>query len=151
MGYNPEMILAGRRINDNMGIYVAAHFVRLMVKKSICMPAARILVMGLTFKENCPDVRNTRVVDVVAELEGYGSKVDIFDPWADAHEVAAEYGLKILQELPEPGLYDGIIITVAHREFRELSVERIRALGKKNSVIYDIKNVLPADAVDGRL
>jgi UDP-N-acetyl-D-glucosamine/UDP-N-acetyl-D-galactosamine dehydrogenase len=151
MGYNPEMILAGRRINDNMGIYVAARFVRLMVKKSICMPAARILVMGLTFKENCPDVRNTRVVDVVAELQGYGSKVDIFDPWADAHEVEAEYGLKILQEFPEPGLYDGIIITVAHREFRALSVEQVRALGKSNSVIYDIKNVLPADAVDGRL
>ena len=151
MGYNPEMILAGRRINDNMGIYVAARLVRLMVKKGIVMPAARILVLGVTFKENCPDVRNTRVVDVVAELEGYGSTVDIYDPWADAHEVKAEYGLKILDKFPEPGCYDGIIIAVGHREFHQLSAEHIRALGKSNSVIYDIKNVLPADAVDGRL
>jgi len=151
MGYNPEMILAGRRINDNMGIYVAARLVRLMVKKGIVMPSARILVLGVTFKENCPDVRNTRVVDVVAELEGYGSMVDIYDPWADAHEVHAEYGLKILDKFPEPGCYDGIIIAVGHREFHQLSAEQIRALGKSTSVIYDIKNVLPADAVDGRL
>jgi UDP-N-acetyl-D-glucosamine/UDP-N-acetyl-D-galactosamine dehydrogenase len=151
MGYNPEMILAGRRINDNMGIYVAARLVRLMVKKSICMPSARILVMGITFKENCPDVRNTRVVDVVAELQGYGSKVDIYDPWADVHEVEAEYGLRILDKFPESGAYDGIIMAVAHRQFYELSVRQIRELGKKDSVIYDIKNVLPADAVDGRL
>jgi len=151
IGYHPEMILAGRRINDNMGIFVASRVVRLMVKKSISMPAARILVLGITFKENCPDVRNTRVVDVVAELQGYGSEVDIYDPWADASEVKKEYGLNITNELPAPGQYDGIVIAVAHNEFFDYSAEQIHALGKPNHIIYDIKNVLPAEEVDGRL
>jgi UDP-N-acetyl-D-galactosamine dehydrogenase len=151
IGYHPEMILAGRRINDNMGIYVASRVVRLMVKKGISMPVARILILGITFKENCPDVRNTRVVDVVEELKGYGSSVDIFDPWADAKEVRKEYGLEITNELPAPGQYDGIVIAVAHREFSEYSAAQIHALGKAAHIIYDIKNVLPADAVDGRL
>ncbi len=117
IGYHPEMILAGRRINDNMGIYVASRMVRLMVKKGILMPNARILVMGITFKENCPDVRNTRVVDVVTELSGYGSQVDIYDPWADKDAVEEEYGLTISNEMPDEGLYDGIMVAVSHREF----------------------------------
>jgi len=151
VGYHPEMILAGRRINDNMGLFVAANVVRLMVKKGITMPAARILVLGITFKENCPDVRNTRVVDVVDELQGYGSTVDIYDPWADADEVRAEYGLDMLADLPEEGAYDGIVLAVAHKEFFAMPIENLRALGKATHVIYDIKNVLPADQVDGRL
>jgi UDP-N-acetyl-D-galactosamine dehydrogenase len=150
-GYHPEMILAGRRVNDNMGIYVASRVVRLMVKKSISMPAARILIMGITFKENCPDVRNTRVVDVVEELKGYGSSVDVFDPWADAQEVSKEYGLEITNELPEPGQYDGIILAVAHKEFYAYTTAQIHALGKATHIVYDIKDVLPAKAVDGRL
>ena len=151
IGYHPEMILAGRRINDNMGIYVASRVVRLMVKKSISMPAARILIMGITFKENCPDVRNTRVVDVIEELKGFGSEVEVYDPWADAETVRKEYGLKITNELPESGQYDGIVIAVAHREFFALEAEQVHALGKPVHVVYDIKNVLPLESVDGRL
>ena len=151
IGYHPQMILAGRRINDNMGIYVASQVVQLMVKKGIAMPAARILVMGITFKENCPDVRNTRVVDVIGEFENYGSTVDVYDPWADAAEVQHEYGVKITTDMPEPAQYDGIVIAVAHEEFAALSGADIRALGKPVHVLYDIKNVLPADQVDGRL
>jgi UDP-N-acetyl-D-galactosamine dehydrogenase len=151
IGYHPEMILAGRRINDNMGIHVAARVVRLMVKKSILMPAARILVMGITFKENCPDVRNTRVVDVVAELEGYGSQVDIYDPWANVDEVRKEYGLEITNQLPAAGQYDAVVIAVAHREFFAMTAADIRLLGKDTHILYDIKNVLPVSQVDGRL
>jgi UDP-N-acetyl-D-galactosamine dehydrogenase len=151
VGYQPEMILAGRRINDNMGIYVASRVVRLMVKQSIAMPEARILIMGITFKENCPDVRNTRVVDVIVELQGYGTQIDVYDPWADPAEVEAQYGLAITNELPAAGQYDGIVLAVAHEEFYALSAAQIRALGKPNHVLYDIKNILPASDVDGRL
>ena len=151
VGYHPEMILAGRRINDNMGIYVASRVVRLMVKKGVSMPDARILVMGMTFKENCPDVRNTRVVDVIEELKLYGTQVDVHDPWADPDEVEEEYGVKVMSELPQPKQYDGIVIAVAHREFAELGEEGFRKLGKDVHVLYDIKSVLPANAVDGRL
>ncbi len=151
VGYHPEMILAGRRINDNMGIYVASRVVRHMVKKGISMPEARILVLGITFKENCPDVRNTRVVDVIEELENYGTQVDVYDPWADPDEVQKEYGVKVTKEAPPAGQYDGIVVAVAHKEFFDLGVEGIRALGKDVQVIYDIKSVLPADVVDGRL
>jgi UDP-N-acetyl-D-galactosamine dehydrogenase len=150
-GYHPEMILAGRRINDNMGIYVASRVVRLMVQKSISMPDARILVMGITFKENCPDVRNTRVVDVVAELQGYGSSIDIYDPWANPEDVKHEYGLSITNEIPAAGQYDAIVIAVSHREFFAMTSAEIRALGKDTHVLYDIKNVLPVTEVDGRL
>lgn len=151
VGYHPEMILAGRRINDNMGIYVASRVVRLMVKKGVSMPQARILVMGITFKENCPDVRNTRVVDVIEELKLYGTQVDVYDPWADPAEVQHEYGVEVMSELPAPGQYDGIVLAVAHREFFELGATGFRKLGKDVHVLYDIKSVLPADAVDGRL
>lgn len=151
VGYHPEMILAGRRINDNMGIYVASRVVRLMVKKGVSMPQARILVMGITFKENCPDVRNTRVVDVIEELRLYGSQVDVYDPWADPAEVEHEYGVPVMSELPAPGQYDGIVVAVAHKQFYAMGVEDFHKLGKEVHVLYDIKSVLPAAAVDGRL
>jgi UDP-N-acetyl-D-galactosamine dehydrogenase len=122
-----------------------------MVRKGVSMPNARILVMGIAFKENCPDVRNTRVVDVIAELAGYGAKVDVYDPWVDAEEVRQEYGIEVSKSVPQPGGYDGIVVAVAHREFCAMAPAEFRALGKKVNILYDIKDVLPADAVDGRL
>lgn len=151
IGYHPQMILAGRRINDNMGIYVAGQVVQLMVKKGISMPDAKILVLGITFKENCPDVRNTRVVDVIAEFNNYDTQVDVYDPWADPDQVMEEYGIKISNESPADGQYDGIVIAVAHKEFAAMSGEQIRRFGKDRHILYDIKDVLPADQVDGRL
>ncbi len=151
IGYHPEMILAGRRINDNMGLYVASETVRLMVKKGIRMPDARILVMGVTFKENCPDVRNTRVVDVIQELKQYGASIDVVDPWADPAEVAEEYAVVTTREMPDPGQYDAIVMAVAHREFQQISIAELHALGKPVHVLYDIKSILPATEVDGRL
>ena len=150
-GYHPDMILAGRRINDNMGIHVAAEVVKLMVKRGISMPDARILIMGITFKENCPDVRNTRVIDLISELQTYGSQVEIYDPWADIEAVADEYGISISNEIPDGGQYDAIVVAVAHKEFREMSPAEIHALGKPVHVVYDIKYVLPFEEVDGRL
>jgi UDP-N-acetyl-D-galactosamine dehydrogenase len=151
MGYHPEMILAGRRINDNMGLYVAAQVIRLMVKAGASLPKSRILVLGITFKENCPDVRNTRVVDVVHELKAYGAAVDIYDPWADAAVVKHEYGLDILKQAPAKGQYDGIVVAVAHDQFRDMSPADIHAWGRPGHVLYDIKSLLPADQVDARL
>jgi UDP-N-acetyl-D-galactosamine dehydrogenase len=151
IGYHPEMILAGRRINDNMGLYVASETVRLMVQRGIRMPDARILVLGVTFKENCPDVRNTRVVDVIGELKKYGAQVDVVDPWAAPAEVLEEYGIETQRELPGPGQYDAIVMAVAHRQFKLLSPADLHALGKPVHVIYDIKSMLPAAEVDGRL
>lgn len=150
-GYHPDMILAGRRINDNMGIHVAAEVVKLMVKRGISMPDARILIMGITFKENCPDVRNTRVIDLISELQTYGSQVEIYDPWADIEAVADEYGISITNEIPDAGQYDAVVVAVAHKEFREMSPAEIHALGKPVHVVYDIKYVLPLEEVDGRL
>jgi UDP-N-acetyl-D-galactosamine dehydrogenase len=151
IGYHPQIILAGRRINDDMGIYVAGQVVQLMVKKGLSMPDARILVLGITFKENCPDVRNTRVVDVIAEFQQYGTQVDVYDPWADADQVMEEHGVAITNQPPEHGQYDGIVVAVAHDEFAAMSVEQIKKFGKKTHVLYDIKNVFPASDVDGRL
>jgi UDP-N-acetyl-D-galactosamine dehydrogenase len=151
IGYHPEMILAGRRINDNMGIYVASRLVRLMVRRGMSMPHSRILIMGVAFKENCPDVRNTRVIDVIQELLEYGATVDVYDPWVDPAEVQAEYGLTVSTELPGDDLYDSIMIAVAHQQFCEMTPESIHKLGKDRHVLYDIKDVLPASAVDGRL
>ncbi len=151
MGYHPEMILAGRRINDNMGLYVATEVIRLMVKRGMSLPKSKILVLGITFKENCPDVRNTRVVDVVQELKSYGAVVDIYDPWADAHVVKHEYGLDILTQPPAAGQYDGLVLAVAHHQFRDMAPAAIHAWGRKEHVLYDIKSLLPADQVDARL
>ena len=150
IGYHPEMILAGRRINDNMGIYVAQQVAQLMIARRIQVRDARILVLGLTFKENCPDVRNSKVVDVVRELGKYGARVDVYDPWADAEEAQHEYGLKPVRRL-KPGTYDAIVVGVAHDQFRQMGIAKIRELGKRNHVLYDIKYVFPAGEVDGRL
>jgi UDP-N-acetyl-D-galactosamine dehydrogenase len=150
LGHHPQMILAGRRINDNMSEYVASQVVKCMLKKKIQPLDARVLVMGLTFKENCPDVRNTKVVDIVTELGSYGASVDVWDPWVDPAEAKAEYGIDLVDE-PREGAYDVVIIAVAHNQFKELGETGIRAFGKDPSVVYDIKYVLPANAVDDRL
>ncbi len=150
IGYHPEMILAGRRINDGMGAYVAQRVVKLMTRKCIPVVDANVLVMGLTFKENCPDLRNTRVIDIVREFRDYNARVEVYDPWVSPDEAAREYGIEPVRD-PKPGHYDAIILAVAHRQFHELGVEGIRALGKPNSVLFDVKYVLAATAVDGRL
>jgi UDP-N-acetyl-D-glucosamine/UDP-N-acetyl-D-galactosamine dehydrogenase len=150
IGYNPEMILAGRRLNDNMPIYVAGEIVKLMTRKRIHVNGARILILGITFKENCPDIRNSKVADLVSELKKYGSNIDIFDPWADAATCKHEYGIRPLRSLANKH-YDAAVVAVAHREFKELGVEGLRALCRKNHVIYDIKHVFKSDEVDGRL
>jgi UDP-N-acetyl-D-glucosamine/UDP-N-acetyl-D-galactosamine dehydrogenase len=150
VGYHPAMILAGRRLNDNMAIYVANRIVRLMIKAGITVRGSRVLVLGLTFKENCPDIRNTKVVDMVTELEDLGVRVDVHDPWVDAAEARAEYGVELV-EAPESGAYDAVVLAVAHNEFRALGAAGVRAFGTDAAVVYDIKHILPADAVDGRL
>ena len=150
IGYHPEVILAGRRINDNMGVYVAGQVFRLMSQSHLRVCDARILVMGLAFKENCPDLRNTRVIDVIRELQAYNAHVDVYDPWVDAGEAQREYAVTPIGE-PQPGTYDAIVLAVAHRQFRELGVAGIRAFGKANCVLYDVKHVLPYTEVDGRL
>jgi UDP-N-acetyl-D-galactosamine dehydrogenase len=150
IGYHPEMILAGRRLNDNMAIYVANEIVKLMAHKRIHIKGARALVFGLTFKENCPDIRNSKVVDVVRELEKFGAQVDVYDPWADAREARHEYGIRPTRTLAR-ARYDVAVMAVAHREFRALGATKIRRLCRKNHVLYDIKHVFPAAEVDGRL
>ena len=150
LGYHPEVILAGRRINDGMGSFVATQVLRLMAQRGISIVGARILVLGLAFKENCPDLRNTRVVDIVRELQDYHAQVDVHDPWVDAAEARHEYGLDPVAEPPAGG-YDAIIIAVGHRQFAELGATGLRAFGKPNAVLYDVKYVLPLEAVDGRL
>ncbi|WNK21619.1 Vi polysaccharide biosynthesis UDP-N-acetylglucosamine C-6 dehydrogenase TviB [Halomonas piscis] len=150
VGYHPEMILAGRRLNDGMGAYVASQLIKQMIKERIHVEGARVLVMGLTFKENCPDLRNTRVVDIIAELADYNVAVDVFDPQVNKGEAEAEYGIRPVAE-PQPGAYDAIVLAVAHREFRELGVEGIRAWGKPKQVLYDLKYALDKDQVDLRL
>ena len=150
VGYHPEVILAGRRINDGMGAFVATQTIRLMANKKINPVGAKILVLGLAFKENCPDVRNTRVVDILASLSEYHADVDVFDPWVNADEAEHEYGIRPITA-PNTGEYDAIIIAVAHDQFKALGAGGIRAFGKKASIIFDVKHILPRDAVDGRL
>jgi len=150
VGYNPEMILAGRRLNDSMGFYVADQVSKLMTKKRIHVVDANVLIMGLTFKENCPDLRNTRVVDLVEEFEGFNCNVDVYDPWVDKDEAVHEYNIKPIDQ-PEAGKYDAILLVVAHDEFKALTVRQIKAFGKDNHVLYDIKYLLDASEVDGRL
>jgi UDP-N-acetyl-D-galactosamine dehydrogenase len=150
IGYHAEVILAGRRINDGMGAHVAAQVVRLMTRKGINPVGARVLVLGLAFKENCPDLRNTRVVDIIAELADFQAQVDVYDPWVDATEAQHEYGITPISE-PKAGEYDAIVLAVGHCEFAKLGGQGVRALGKTTSVVYDVKYVLPRDAVDGRL
>ena len=150
IGYHPEVILAGRRLNDSMGGYVASQLVKAMVKRSIQAQGARVLIMGLTFKENCPDLRNTRVVDIVSELAEYDVAVDVYDPWVDAEEAKREYGLTPIAT-PVAGTYDGIVLAVSHQQFVEMGAQAIRALGKDKHVLYDLKYVLGAEESDLRL
>jgi UDP-N-acetyl-D-galactosamine dehydrogenase len=133
-----------------MGAYVVGQVVKLMIQKSIPVSDSRVLIMGLTFKEDCPDLRNTRVVDMVDEFKGYGVSPDVHDPWIDADEAYREYGITPVAKLDE-GEYDAIIMAVAHRQFREMGIESVRALGRPNHILYDIKYIFSADQVDGRL
>lgn len=151
IGYHPEIILAGRRLNDSMGEYVVSQLVKGMLKKRIHVEGARILVMGLTFKENCPDLRNTRVIDIVRELQEYNTQVDVYDPWVSSEEACHEYGITPVGE-PEQGLYDAIIISVGHRQFKAMGIDSIRRLGKDDGhLVYDLKYLFPADQTDLRL
>lgn len=150
IGHHPAIILAGRRINDGMGTYVASQLVKAMTSRNIEIGGSRILVMGLAFKENCPDIRNTRVVDIVRELRDYGCVVDVFDPRVSADEAYDEYGLKLIDK-PEVGVYSSIVVAVAHDEFRQMSVATLRKLGKPSHVLYDLKYVLPSSESDVRL
>ena len=150
IGYHPEMILAGRRINDGMGQYVVSQLVQAMLKKRIHVNGAKVLLMGLTFKENCPDLRNTRVVDIVHELESYGVQVDVYDPWVDKAEAEQEYGIKPINE-PQQGAYDAMVVAVAHDQFKQLGAETIHGYGKQQHVLYDLKYIVPAELCDLRL
>ena len=150
VGHHPDVILAGRRTNDGMGPYVADEVIRLMVRKGINPVRARVLILGLAFKENCPDLRNTRVVDIARALEGYNTQVDVHDPWVDPAEALHEYGIRPVEQ-PQAGSYDAVVIAVGHRQFASFGAEGIRAFGKQASVVYDVKYVLPREAVDGRL
>ncbi len=153
IGYHPEVILAGRRINDGMGKYVVSQLIKTMIQRDIQMLGAKVLVMGLTFKENCPDLRNTRVVDIVNELKDYGIHVDVYDPWVNAAEAEEEYKFSPLTELKDTqkAQYDAIVLAVAHEEFRQMGSEGLRAMGKKNCLIYDLKYLLEAGSADIRL
>jgi UDP-N-acetyl-D-galactosamine dehydrogenase len=150
IGYHPEVILSGRRINDGMGQHVAQRVIKLMAQRRIHAAGANVLVLGLAFKENCPDLRNTRVTDVVAEFTGWQANVEVHDPWVDAAEARRQYGLELVTELV-PGRYDAVILAVAHRQFIELGGERIRALGKPGCIVFDVKQALPREFVDDRL
>ncbi len=150
IGYHPEIILAGRRINDQMGAYVVAQLVKAMTKKRIQVEGARVLVMGLAFKENCPDLRNTRVADIVTELKEYNCHVDVHDPWVSADEAECEYGIRPIVGI-ERGRYDAIILAVAHRQFREMGAAAIRSFAKPSSILYDLKYLLAAQESDLRL
>ncbi len=150
VGYHPEMILAGRRLNDDMGRYIASQIVKLMLKKRIHVADANILILGLTFKENCPDLRNTRVTDIIDELSSYGANIEVHDPWADQEEAERLYGVTMIENLPL-NHYDAVVLAVAHREFQEFSREDFRRMCRRLSVIYDVKHVLPAELSDGCL
>jgi UDP-N-acetyl-D-galactosamine dehydrogenase len=150
IGYHPEMILAGRRLNDNMSLYVAGEVVKLMTSKRIHVKRSRVLVLGLTFKENCPDLRNSKVIDIIRELQTYGAQVDVYDPWIDRQEARHEYGVKPLKSLGAKK-YDAAVLAVAHNEFREMGIKAVRRLLKPTSVVYDIKHLFRRHQVDGRL
>jgi UDP-N-acetyl-D-galactosamine dehydrogenase len=150
VGYHPNMILAGRRLNDNMGHYIASTVIKKMVKKGIDTASSRILVMGLTFKENCPDLRNTRVTDIIAEFAEYGLSVDVYDPWANPDEAFREYHIRPVDTL-QTDTYSGIVIAVAHHQFAAMNIKELRSLCKEKSVIYDVKSLFPRDQVDGCL
>ncbi|WP_425462181.1 Vi polysaccharide biosynthesis UDP-N-acetylglucosamine C-6 dehydrogenase TviB [Litorilituus sediminis] len=150
IGYNPEVILAGRRINDSMGEYVVSQLVKAMLKAKLAVSGANVLIMGLTFKENCPDVRNTKVVDIISELEEYDINLEVYDPWVDAQEAKSEYGVELINK-PKAGYYDAVIFAVAHNEFKVLSGADIRAMMKPEHIIYDLKYMLDPEIADIRL
>ena len=151
VGYHPEVILAGRRVNDNMAVHVADATIKLMLRKGFPVLDSKVLVLGLTFKENCPDVRNTKVVDIVRTLQAYHAQVDIYDPWIDTHEAQHEYGLQCLTAAPALGEYAAIILAVGHHQFVEWGEVGIKALGQPGVVLFDVKSILPLGAADGRL
>lgn len=150
IGYNPEIILAGRRLNDSMGEYVVTQLVKTMIKNRIQVEGAKVLILGLSFKENCPDVRNTKVIDIVHELQEYNIEVDVYDPWIDANEAQREYDITPISQ-PSSHQYDGIILAVAHQQFVEMGIESIRAFGKDSHVLYDLKYIFTKDETDIRL
>ncbi len=150
VGYHPEVILAGRRLNDNMGVHIAGRVVKLMTQKRIHVVNSRVLVLGLTFKENCPDMRNTRVIDVVNELNAYHAQVDVFDPWVKSSDARENLGMETVDQLEE-GVYDAIILAVAHDQFKEMGIENIRRLGRDQHVLFDVKAVFERGLVDDRL
>ncbi len=150
IGYNPEIILSGRRINDGMGEYVVSRLVKLMLRNRIQVQESNVLIMGLTFKENCPDLRNTRVIDIIKELKTYGVNIHVYDPWVDADEAFQEYGIMPIKALEE-GKFDAILLAVAHEQFKQMNIKQVRALGKPDSVVYDLKYLFPADQTDERL
>ena len=151
VGYHPEVILAGRRVNDHMAEYVADTTVKLMLRKNIPVLGSKVLVLGLTFKENCPDLRNTKVVDIVRTLQGYNTQVDVYDPWIDPREAEHEYGLQCLADMPAAGQYAAIILAVGHQQFVQLGAAGIQALGQPGAVLFDVKSILPLGAANGRL
>ena len=151
VGYHPEVILAGRRINDSMAEHVADETVKLMLKKGLSVLGSKVLVLGLTFKENCPDVRNTKVVDIVKGLLAYNTLVDVYDPWVDLKEAKAEYGLNCLSSMPENNAYSAVILAVGHDQFKAMGIDGIKAFAVENAVIFDVKSVLDKASVDGRL
>jgi len=151
VGYHPEVILAGRRINDSMAVHVADETVRLMLRKGLPVLGGKVLVLGLAFKENCPDVRNTKIVDIVTSLRGYRLQVDVYDPWINLSEAQQEYGLQCLSALPECAEYDALILAVGHHQFVSMGANGIKALGKSGAVVFDVKSILPFGSADGRL
>jgi len=151
VGYHPEVILAGRRINDRMASHVADKTIKLMLRRGIAVIGSRVLVLGLTFKENCPDLRNTKVIDLIEGLKAYNTSVDVYDPWVDFAEAQTEFGLACLKQLPSLGEYSAVILAVGHMQFQDLGADGIRAFGKPNAVLFDVKSVLPLGSADGRL
>jgi UDP-N-acetyl-D-glucosamine/UDP-N-acetyl-D-galactosamine dehydrogenase len=149
-GYNPEMIIASRKLNDNMGFYVADQVIKLMTQKNIQTLDSNVLIMGFSFKENCPDVRNTRVIDLINELDSFNCKVDVYDPWVDKKKVVKEYGINIIDRLKH-GKYDAIVMAVAHDSFRKFSLKQVKGFGKVDHILYDLKYMFKVNEVDGRL
>ena len=150
LGYNPEIILAGRRLNDSMPSFVASQFIKLLTKKKIKINSAKILILGVSFKEDCPDIRNTKVIDIFDELIEYNCKVSIYDPWVNAEEAKKEYGINLLKNVPI-NYFDGIIIAVSHKIFKKMGIQKIRSFGKSKNAVYDLKHLFPIEAVDKRL
>jgi UDP-N-acetyl-D-galactosamine dehydrogenase len=150
IGYHPQIILAGRRLNDGMGAHVVSQLVKAMLKRKIQIESSRVLIMGLTFKENCPDLRNTRIIDIISELSEFGAIIDVYDPWVDHKEAKEEFGLTLATRL-EVDTYDAIVLSVAHKEFVEMGVQKIRSFGRQDHILYDLKYILSSDESDVRL